>query len=394
MVSSNSLCNLLNIKYPIIQAGMAGQTTAELVSAVSNAGGLGILGATSMNPDQLLETIKKIKEKTVKPFGVNLWIGPSINTNKNQDELSAQQFLNDKIRKPIGISLKPEILDERQGSNITNNNFQNSFFETKYNEQIKIILEEEVPVASFAMGDPFKYIDKFHARRIKVMSMVTNVEDAVTLAKNGSDIIMAEGAEAGGHRSVFNNNENDQDIPLIGTMSLVPQVVDSLKKEIKDKAIPVVATGGISDGRGLIAALALGASGVAIGTRFLVCKESGAFEGYKAQLLSAKESDTIVTKAFTGLPARLLRNRFLEEYTKSNAKYLNWPLQRSVTEDIYFNAKSKNNVDFYPLFAGQGLRMLKKDQSAEEIVKEIIDEAKEQIKTLCMVWKKDVDFLS
>src|SRR5207245_5514597 len=137
-----------------------------------------------------------------------------------------------------------------------------------------------------------KYIDKFHARGIKVMSMVTNVEDAITLAKNGSDIIMAQGSEVGGHRSIFNNNENDKDIPLIGTVSLVPQVIDSLKKEIKDKTIPVIAAGGISDGRGLVAALALGASGVAIGTRFLVSKESGAFEGYKERLLSAKESDT------------------------------------------------------------------------------------------------------
>jgi nitronate monooxygenase len=389
MVSTNSLCKLLDIKYPIIQAGMAGQTTAELVAAVSNTGGLGILGATRMNPDQLLATIEKIKEKTVKPFGVNLWIGPSISNNKNQDEMPVQQFLNDKIRKPLGITLKPEFSDEKQDSNITNNNFQNSSFESKYNEQIKIILEEKVPVASFAMGDPVKYIDKFHVRGIKVMSMVTNVEDAVALAKNGSDIIMAEGAEAGGHRSVFNNNQNDQDIPLIGTMSLVPQVVDSLKKEIRDKSIPVVAAGGISDGRGLLAALALGALGVAIGTRFLVSKESGAFEGYKERLLSAKESDTIVTKAFTGLPARVICNRFLDEYGKSNVEYLMWPLQRSITEDIYFNAQNKNNTEFYPLFSGQGLRMLKEGQSAEEIVQEIIDEANEHVKTLCNTWNNN-----
>jgi len=120
-----------------------------------------------------------------------------------------------------------------------------------------------------------------------------------------------------------------------------------------------------------------------------VCKESGAFEGYKKRLLCAKESDTIVTKAFTGLPARVLRNRFLDEYTKSNSEYLKWPLQRSITEDIYFNAQNKNNTDFYPLFSGQGLRMLKEGQSAEEIVKEIIDEAKEQVKTLCNAWNID-----
>jgi nitronate monooxygenase len=176
------------------------------------------------------------------------------------------------------------------------------------------------------------------------------------------------------------------EIPLVGTMSLVPQIVDSLREQIKDKVIPVVAAGGISDGRGLAAAFALGASGVAIGTRFLVSKESSAFEGYKTRLLSAKESDTIVTEVFTGLPARLLRNRFLDEYTKSKVEYLDWPLQRSITEDIYFNAQAKNNADFYPLFSGQSLRMLKEGQSAKEIVKEIMDEAKGQVKTLCDAW--------
>jgi nitronate monooxygenase len=385
MIEENSLCKLLNIKHPIIQAGMGGgHTTPELVSAVSNAGGLGVLGAVRMTSDQLLTTIKKIKEKTMEPFGVNIWIGPSIINNKNQNERSVQQFLNDKIRKPLDIPLKHEISDERQETNKNQNNIQNSSFESKYNEQIKIILEEEVPVASFAMGDPVKYIDKIHAKGIKVMSMVTNVEDAITLAKNGSDIIMTQGVEAGGHRSVFNNNFNDKDIPLIGTMSLVPQVVDNLRKEIKDKSIPpVVAAGGISDGRGLVAALALGAEGVAIGTRFLVSKESGTFEGYKEQLLSANETDTIITKVFTGLHARVLRNRFLDEYTKSDSEPLRWPLQYVVTEDIYSNAQSKNNPEFYLLYSGQGLRMIKASQSAEEIIKEIIKEAKEQLKSSC-----------
>ena len=384
MIEDNSLCKLLGIRYPIIQAGMGGgHTTPDLVSAVSNAGGLGVLGAVRMNPKQLLTAIKKIKEKTTKPFGVNIWIGPSIINNNNQDGRSVQQFLNDKIRKPLDIPLKPEISDERQEANKNQNDVQTSTFESKYNEQIKIILEEEVPVASFAMGDPVKYIDKIHAKGIKVMSMVTNVHDAVALAKNGTDIIMAQGSEAGGHRSVFSNNLDDKDIPLIGTMSLVPHVVDSLRKEIKDKSIPpVVAAGGISDGRGLVAALTLGASGVAIGTRFLTSKESGTFEGYKTQLLSANETDTIVTKVFTGLHARVLRNRFLDEYTKSGCEPLRWPLQSSVTEDIYSTAQTKNNPEFYPLYSGQDLRMIKSSQSAEEMIKEIIKEAKEQLKLL------------
>jgi nitronate monooxygenase len=256
-------------------------------------------------------------------------------------------------------------------------------------EQIQIILEENVPVASFAMGDPVKFIDKIHSKDTKVMSMVTNVEDAITLAKNGSDIIMAQGAEAGGHRSIFNIVSNDdKDIALIGTMALVPQIVDNLKKEIKDKSIPVIAAGGIVDGRGLVAALALGASGIAIGTRFLVCHESGAPQGYKDRLLSAKETDTIVTRIFTGHPARVLRNSFVDEYSKTGAEPppLGWPLQRLLTEDIYSNAQTKNNAEFYPLYSGQGLRMLKGSQSAGEIVKEIIYEAKEHLEKLDNMW--------
>ena len=212
--------------------------------------------------------------------------------------------------------------------------------------------------------------------------MVTNVEDAISVARNGSDIIMAQGAEAGGHRSIFNNIMDNEDIPLIGTMALVPQMVDELKKEVKDKTIPVIAAGGIVDGRGLLAALSLGASGVVIGTRFLVCHESGTFQGYKERLLSSKETNTTVTKVFTGLPARVLRNKFVEEYEKSDLKPLGWPLQRSVTGDIYVSAQNKNNAEFYPLFAGQGLRMLNGDQSAEEVVKEIMNEAKEYLTIL------------
>lgn len=396
MIPENSLCKLLDIRHPIIQAGMGGgQTTAELVAAVSNAGGLGVLGAVQMNADQLLTAIKKIKRNTAKPFGVNLWLGPSNNNDNDfkniQDRRkSVQRFLNKSIRKNMDIPLNSQLEEKKEEiKKNQDNNFEPSVY-SKLNEQVEIILEENVPVASFTMGDPVKYIDKIHARGINVISMVTNTQDAITLAKNGSDIIMAQGSEAGGHRSIFNNNFDEQYIPLIGTMALIPQIVDGLEKEIKDKpAPPIIAAGGISDGRGLVAALALGASGVAIGTRFLVSKESGAFEGYKKRLLSAKETDTVVTKVFTGIPARVLRNRFVDEYVKSGSEPLKWPLQDVAAEDIYLNAKSKDNPEFYPLYSGQGLHMLKSGQSAEEIVKEIMDKAKEQLELLHNSWKNN-----
>ena len=165
-------------------------------------------------------------------------------------------------------------------------------------------------------------------------------------------------------------------------MALVPQIVDALKSEIKDRSIPVIAAGGIADGRGLLAALALGASGIAIGTRFLVCRESGALQGYRERLLSSSETDTVVTKAFTGVPARVLSNTFVTEYEKSGLEPLTWPLQRFVANDIYENAQTKDNANYYPLYSGQALHMLKRNQSAEEVINEIMIDAKEYLSSI------------
>ena len=391
LLKENPLCKLLGIRYPIIQAGMAGQTTAELVAAVSNAGGLGVLGATRMTSEKLLNTIRKIKMITTKPYGVNLWLGPQDGKKKNNidhdDILSVQQFLDEKFRKPLGIPLKSVSLSENGAKDFT---VPPSWI---FSEQLKIMLEEKVPVASFAMGDPVKYVDKIHSAGCKIVSMVTNVEDAISVAKNGSDIVMAQGAEAGGHRSVFANNntlgkdddtyeDDDNNIPLVGTIALVPQIVDALIKETQERFIPVVAAGGIADGRGLVAALALGASGIALGTRFLVCRESGALQGYRERLLYSNETNTVVTKAFTGVPARVLRNAFVKEYAKSELESLGWHLQRLIANDIYENAQTKDDSNYYPLYSGQALRLLKRNQSAEEIVNEIMMQAKECLSTL------------
>src|SRR5215212_891040 len=237
---------------------MAGQTTPELVAAVSNVGGLGILGAIWMTPEKLLDATRKIWMITTKPYGVNLWLGPR-ERKKNNDQIisSVQQFLDQKFRKPLGLPLKSVSLPEHDTKDLPS--------QSKFSEQLQIILEEKVPVASFAMSDPVKYIDQIHSSGAKIISMVTNVGDAVGMSKNGSDILMAQGSEVGGHRSVFDNNNNndtlhddyENNISLVGTMTLVPQVADALKKEIQDRFIPVVAAGGIADSRGLVAALAL-----------------------------------------------------------------------------------------------------------------------------------------
>ncbi|HEY7079680.1 MAG TPA: nitronate monooxygenase [Nitrososphaeraceae archaeon] len=225
------------------------------------------------------------------------------------------------------------------------------------------------------MGDPAKFVKQIHSSGAKVMSMITTVEEALVVAKNGTDIIVAQGSEAGGHRSTF-NVDPEKDLPLIGTMALVPQVVDALKKDGKEE-LPVVAAGEIADGRGLLSALVLGASGALIGTRFLVARESGAFQAYQERLLSSKETDTTITRVFTGRHARGVCNNFMEEYLKSGLVPLAWPFQALAAEDIYLYSQTHYNADYFPLLAGQELRLLKSGQSATEIVEEIISEAKE-----------------
>jgi nitronate monooxygenase len=252
------------------------------------------------------------------------------------------------------------------------------------------------------MGNPStKLVQQIHSSSdtdAKVMSMITTVEEAVSVVRNGTDIVVAQGAEAGGHRSTFNivvGDSNNEELPVIGTMTLVPQVVDALtgmeeKEERKQegqfdnkKNILVIAAGGIADGRGLVAALALGADGIMIGTRFLVARESGAFQAYQDRLLTAKESDTVITRAFTGRPARGLRNHFVKEYNKSGPQPLAWPLQALAADDVYATAQKQNNAEYFPLLAGQGVGLLKrKQQGAEEIMQELVLEANETLSKL------------
>lgn len=193
--------------------------------------------------------------------------------------------------------------------------------------------------------------------------------------------MVAQGSEAGGHRSTFQLNTNgEEEVPMIGTLALVLQVVDAISSS--SFSIPVIAAGGIMDGRGLVASLAVGAAGVVLGTRFMVARESGTFQAYQQRMFAAKETDTVITRSFTGRPARTIRNRFIEEYHKSNSKPLAWPLQSLAADDIYKAAQASGKVEYYPLLAGQGLRLLKRDKSAAEIIREIVQDANKLISRL------------
>ncbi len=344
------LCDLLGIRYPIVQAPMAGGwTTPELVSEVCNAGGLGVLAGARVSPDQLREDIRAVKARTDHPFGVNfLLAGPE---EGNQDVDTAQRFLNG-FREELGLPPGATELTPPP---------------SPLAEQLELVFEERVPVLSTALGDPMSLVEEAHAAGCRVMAMVTTVEEAILASEGGADVVVAQGAEAGGHRSTFELGPEGE-VPLIGTLALVPQVVDAV-------GVPVVAAGGIVDGRGIVAALALGASGAQLGTRFLLARESGAFPAYQERLLASTETDTVVTRAFSGRPARSVRNRFFEEHLKEGAEPLAWPLQNAAAGDVYGEAKNRGEADLVPLFAGQGLRTLNMVEGAAEIVRGLVEEA-------------------
>jgi nitronate monooxygenase len=364
------LCDLLHIRYPIIQAGMAGGfTTPELVAAVSNAGALGVLGANRLTPEQTRNQIRRIKTLTNQPFGVNLLIAPP---EPNVQEVQKVQRVLDQFRQELGIPLREEGGGEGGANEVT-------LPPSHLSEQVSIVFEEKVPVLSFGLGDLTRFVGEAHEVGAKVTAMITTVEEARKVADGGADVIIAQGSEAGGHRSTFALDKNG-DAHLVGTIALIPQVVDSVRR------IPVVAAGGIMDGRGIAAALTLGAQGVSLGTRFLVAKESGAFPAYKQRLLQATEADTLVTKVFTGRPARSIRNRFITEFEKAGIRPLAWPLQGIAADDIYRQAELKNNADYFPILAGQGLRLLREEEeqaspAAAEIVEELVRETIQVIET-------------
>lgn len=344
------VCELFDIHHPIIQAGMAGgPTTADLVSAVSEAGGLGTLGAAYLDPDTLRKAIQDIKRRTARPFAVNIF---SESAKDDYSRLAEVQQVLNPFRKELGIE---EVPAEYASSDWSRRQFE-------------ICLELQVPIISTAFGClPTEQAIMAKEQGIKLITMVTTVREAVQAERSGVDAIVAQGSEAGGHRSTFSLEEHPLGA-LVGTMSLVPQIVDAVK-------VPVIAAGGIADGRGLAASLALGAEGVQIGTRFLVAAESGAHLFHKQAILASTEESTVVTKSFSGRPARGIRNRFITEFERSGIVPLPFPSQNTVTKEIRAAAAKQNASDFMSLWAGQTTRMLENGQSAKEIIDSIVEKA-------------------
>lgn len=346
------MTKLLQINHPIIQAPMAGGiTTTELVTAVSKNGGLGSVGAGYMSAEALKEQIKAIQTNGVRSFGVNIFV-PSPFSVSDKEIITANERLQ-----PFYKDLKIEAGDLSELP---------SYEQTlqTYQDQIRIVLDEKVPVVSFTFGLPNEEtVSALQNNGTIVMATATTVAEAIEIERIGIDVVIAQGSEAGGHRGNFFGKTEDS---LIGLMSLVPQIVDSVN-------IPVVAAGGIMDGRGICAAFALGAQAVQMGTAFLTTNESGAHPSYKQAVLQAEETETTLTKAFSGKFARGVKNELIEKMSEDTASLLDYPAQNTLTQSIRQEAQRRDNADYMSLWTGQSPR-LSRGISVAELMKRLLQE--------------------
>lgn len=309
---NNRLCELLGIEYPVIQGGMAWVATAELAAAVSNGGGLGLIAAGGAPAEVVREQIKKCRELTDKPFGVNVML--------------MSPFAEDVM---------------------------------------KVVIEEKPAVVATGAGNPGKYMEDLKAAGIKVLPVIASVALAQRMEKMGADAIIAEGTEAGGH------------IGEITTMCLIPQIADAV-------SVPVVAAGGIADKRGAVAAFALGADGIQVGTRFICSDECIAHENYKNAILKAKDRDAVVTGRSTGAPVRALKNNLTKEYQRLEKENAPFEEIEQLGVGGLRRAFQEGDVKMGSLMAGQSAAMVHKIEPCADIIRsyfEGIDELLKDIKT-------------
>ena len=355
-----AICDLFGIEYPIVLAGMGTASTPELAAAVSNAGGLGVLGCASAGPRQLREWIQRTRSLTDKPFGVDTLLpasvrrgaalkGPS-NGPLPQDLVpELQAFAGDFLtREGIAPADPKDIWPEQDGPAM----LSKEFFEA----QMDVIIEEKVPVYASGLGSPQPWMERLKANGTKVICVVGTVRHALQVVPVGIDAVVAQGHDGGGHNSP------------IGTLALIPQVVDA----VGDK-VPVIGAGGISDGRGIAAAMMLGASGVWIGSAFLASEEAGILPGQKQAIVEANEEGTTVSRAVTGKPARMIKSKWTQLWAESENEPLPMPYQGQVSRPALVAANLAGRAqDVNPGFAGQGIGMIKAVRPAAEIMADLI----------------------
>jgi enoyl-[acyl-carrier protein] reductase II len=317
ILNNSPVCRRLGIQYPVCQAGMGHVAHGDLAAAVSEAGGLGVIGSGTMTPEELQAEIARVRERTGKPFGVDI------------------------------------LFAKVEGADPTT---------TRYTENvealIEVTLDARVPVLISGLGNPKGVIAPAHERGMTVMSIVGNVRQAERLAGDGVDIIIASGQDGGGH------------VGRVGTMSLVPAVVDAV-------SVPVLAGGGLADGRALVAALALGACGVWMGTRFIATHEAHAHQNYKDKLVEIGDEGTLITRAHSGKPCRLVRNGFTTSWEGREHEIQPYPIQgQKVGHPASIRGRIEGDVVNGVLPAGQSSAMIHQVKAAGEVVRDIMEEAR------------------
>jgi nitronate monooxygenase len=334
---ARALAERLGVALPILQAPMAGgPSTPELAAAVAAAGGLGNLGAAMLSPAQILEACAAVRARTDRPFGVNLFVlPPAVAPAADTMALALDRLAPFHAE----LGLPPPVIPNAFGEPL--------------DAQIAAVLETAPALVSTHFGPPPPVlVEGCRARGLLLAASATTPDEARALVAAGVDIVVAQGAEAGGHRGTF---LAPVERSLIGTMALVPQVVDAVD-------VPVIAAGGIMDGRGIAAALALGAAGVQLGTAFLACPEAGTHPLHKAALASAE--GTMLTRGLSGRHARGLRNRLLETLERSAHEAPDYRVQNALSSALRTAAAKQGRPDLMALWAGQGHRMARAEPAA------------------------------
>lgn len=356
MALHSPLCDLLGIRHPIVLAGMAGgPTTPELVAGVSAAGGLGNFGLSGMTLDAARAALRRARELTDAPIAINVLLPEPTPPNVSDEQHEAALA---PLRERLGLATHPEP-PPTSGS---------------ARDLVALAIEEGAAVITTGLGDPAPIVDLVHGAGLPLVAMVATVADARTAVASGADAIIAQGGEAGGHRSNFSVPDPEHP-PLVGTLALVPQVVDAVD-------VPVIATGGIMDGRGLVAAFALGAQAAQFGTRFLFAAESGANAAYRAKLAQATDTDPVIITGLSGRPARGIPNVLVADLAAAGNPNLGYPRQGRALADLRRDSVARGVADRVSTWSGQAASLGVVDQPAGEIVAEIMAQANELARSL------------
>ena len=337
-----------------------GVASPELAREVCKAGALGTMTASFIPADDVRKGIRTIREGTDRPFSANLLMCPELVNPPAADAAAAKavQKAIDPLRGRLGLPPKEDVPAPVAKFVM---------------ENLQVCLDEKVPVLSVGLGNPGKtVVDDCHKRGMKVTVMVSSVRDAKVAEAIGVDAIVVQGWEAGGHRSHFENSDALQQ-GSVGTLALVGEVVDQVK-------VPVIAAGGISDGRGIVAALAMGAAGVQLGTRFVATAESGSSAAYKKALLEKGADDTMITNRASGWYARAIRNEVIEHMAATDPTPIPFPLQLRLQRDLLELAKQKDDARTLHLWAGQGVGKVRDIPGAGEVVQRLVAEAIEVLR--------------